>query len=81
MRFRTRFVCSVVLMLLIGFLLPGTSYAYLDPGTGSYVLQLLLATIVGILFAIRLFWGRIKSFLKRLAGKQVSEDSDEKDPR
>ncbi len=37
-------------------------YAYLDPGTGSYILQLVLAGILGVLFAVKMFWVKVKSF-------------------
>ncbi len=40
--------------------------AYVDPGSGSYILQLLVATLFGALFAVRVFWARIKGFLGRL---------------
>lgn len=33
---------------------------YLDPGTGSYVLQMLLAGVLGAGFAIRSFWSNIR---------------------
>ena len=35
-------------------------YAYLDPGTGSVVLQVLFATLV----AVGAFWGRVVQFIK-----------------
>jgi len=38
------------------------AYAYLDPGTGSILVQGLLAAIAGVAVAGRLYWGRIKSF-------------------
>ena len=41
-------------------------YAYLDPGTGSYVLQILLASILGALFSIKVFWSKIRSFFSKL---------------
>lgn len=37
--------------------------AYVDPGTGSYLLQLLIATILGGLFVIKTYWRRIMGFL------------------
>lgn len=50
----------------IGRLTPELSkLAYLDPGSGSYLLQLLLAGLLGAGFAVRMFWGRIKDFFKR----------------
>lgn len=33
--------------------------AYIDPGTGSYLVQLLIATILGGLFALKTYWRKI----------------------
>ncbi|MFH2012297.1 MAG: hypothetical protein ABIJ37_06320 [Pseudomonadota bacterium] len=38
--------------------------AYLDPGTGSYILQLILAGLFGTLVTIKIYWKRIKTYLK-----------------
>jgi len=43
--------------------------AYVDPGTGSYLLQLLIATILGGLFVIKTYWRRIMSFLSNKFSK------------
>ena len=53
-----------------------TFMAYLDPGSGSYLLQLLLAALFGGLFAIRMSWSRIKSFFRRLVNRE-DDTSDE----
>lgn len=50
-----------------------SAYAYLDPGTGSYVLQMVLAALFGALFAVKLFWNKIKLFIKNLFSKQLAE--------
>jgi len=47
-------------------LLAQPANAYLDPGTGSYFLQILAASILGALFTLKLFWGRLKTLLKKL---------------
>lgn len=39
------------------------AYAYLDPGTGSMLLQLVLGGVAGAAVAARLYWQRIKSLL------------------
>lgn len=67
----------LIVLTLVFFLFPARAHAYLDPGTGSYVLQLALAALVGALFAVRLFWGRIKSFFKKLFSKQTGAEQDE----
>lgn len=46
-------------------------YAYLDPGTGSYLIQLLVASFVGISVANRFFWGKIKTILKKIFSKKT----------
>ncbi len=33
---------------------------YLDPGSGSLIIQLVVAALLGIGVAVRLFWSRIK---------------------
>lgn len=49
--------------------------AYLDPGSGSYLLQLLIAGLLGAAFALRMFWGRIKGFFSRIfSGGDREED-------
>jgi len=38
---------------------------YLDPGSGSILLQILLAAILGLGVVLRTQWSRIKSLFKR----------------
>ena len=55
-----------VLLPLVSLLLPSIADAYLDPGTGSYVVQLLIGGLLGGLFALGVFWRRVLAFIKRL---------------
>ena len=48
---------------------------YLDPGSGSYLLQLLIAALVGSAFMLRTYWSRIKGFL---TGKREENEAEEK---
>ncbi len=52
---------------------------YLDPGSGSFILQLLIASLVGIGFALRSYWGRITGFFRKDKGEGDSEDNQSKD--
>ena len=38
---------------------------YIDPGSGSYLIQVIIAAILGALFYIKNFWLRIKSFFTK----------------
>lgn len=53
----------ILLAAFIILIASGDSFAYLDPGTGSYMLQLLIAGLLGAGFAVKAFWKNIKSFL------------------
>lgn len=50
--------------------------AYLDPGSGSYLIQLVIAGALGALLAIRMSWGRIKGIFRR--GERAKEQKPEK---
>jgi hypothetical protein len=41
------------------------AFAYLDPGTGSMIVQLLLGGLAGALVVGKLYWQRFKSFFSR----------------
>jgi hypothetical protein len=64
---------TFLLLLLVIF--PGSAHAYLDPGTGSYVLQLLIATVIGALFALKMFWKRVVTFFKNLVSRPPNSDN------
>jgi hypothetical protein len=38
---------------------------YVDPGSGSYLVQMIIAAILGALFYFKTIWWRIKSFFSR----------------
>jgi len=70
-----------MLVALLGAVFAAPAYAYLDPGTGSYIFQLLLAGIVGLGFVIKIFWGRIKGFFTRLFSRQQQQAEEAQDDR
>ena len=54
--------CALLVLHLLLF--PPPTYAYIDPGTGSYIVQVLIAGLLGVLISLRFYWARIKAFLK-----------------
>lgn len=38
---------------------------YVDPGSGSYLVQLIIAAVLAVVFYFKHFWYRIKSFFSR----------------
>lgn len=61
-------IALCLFLLLWGVVIPVNAHAYLDPGTGALVLQLLAATVLGGLFFLKTFWHKVKSFLTALFG-------------
>ena len=46
------------------------AFAYIDPGTGSFILQLIIAVLLGAAFAVKTFWKNIKAFFSKLLSKE-----------
>ena len=68
----------VALVLFLAFLAPSDVYPYIDAGTGSFMLQLLIAGIVGSLFAVKIFFRRIVNGVRKLFGKSELPEQEEK---
>ena len=61
-----------VLIFLIILLHTNIAYAYLDPGTGSLLLQGLIAALAAAGAAISIYWNKLKSFFS----KKKKKDKD-----
>lgn len=55
--------------------LAAPSYAYLDPGTGSIILQSILAGVAVAIGVLRLYWYRLKAFFSGKPEKSDTQDS------
>ena len=55
------------------------AYAYLDPGTGSALIQGLIAAIAAIGVTVKLYWHRIVDFFGMRRQKDTQPDSQEPD--
>ena len=51
---------------------------YLDPGSGSFLIQLLIAALLGGAFVARSYWAKILGFFRRLFKKEtrISQDDE-----
>ena len=65
------------MFLLISTLtLPYQAHAYRDPGSGSYMLQILLGTLVAGFFAIKPYWQRLKVFFNERFRKKGDQEHE-----
>ena len=67
------FVPALVALSLI-ILFDRPAYAYIDAGTGSYVLQVVIASILAGAFVIKSMWSNIVKVFKR-GGKSGDDDN------
>jgi len=68
-RYQIPLACALVLTALVP-----AAHAYLDPGTGSYLLQLLIAGVLGGLFAVKVYWTNVKTFFLSRFHKPKDDD-------
>jgi hypothetical protein len=72
-----KFTSAVVLIFLF-ILVPMPAHAYLDPGSGSALIQGILGAVAAIGVALKLYWHRVLKFLglrksKDEVGAQTSQ--------
>lgn len=65
------------LLICIGIIIPAAS-AYLDPGVGSMVWQMIVAVGFGIAFTLKFYWIKIKKFFN---GERNDLDDDQGLPK
>jgi len=72
-------VKTILTITIILVIFPPKTHAYLDPGTGSYIIQILFGALVGGLFILKTYWLKImaiiQSLVKRFKSSQKPNDS------
>lgn len=58
----------IVALALISF--PSKAFGYIDPGSGSYLLQIVVTGALGVGFAVKSFWSQIKSYVRGRFSRQ-----------
>jgi hypothetical protein len=69
-------ICAGIVLCLCAFA-PTEAHAYLDPGTGTFALQGLIAGVAGGVISIRSYWRRIGGLFRR---RESSESWPERPP-
>ena len=65
----------ISISLLSGFFLlthTEQAYAYIDAGTGSLILQMLLGGLFGMMFVLKVYWRRLTGQVSRLLSRKKS---------
>ena len=70
----------IVFCLVLSMVIVTPAYAYLDPGTGSAILQGLLAVLAMAIVVVKVYWQKILVFLgiRKKAQDSESKSADTK---
>ncbi len=55
-------------LFIAGFFIPD-AYAYIDPGSGSIVIQAIIGALVGVGITIKIYWYKLKEKVFRISKK------------
>lgn len=64
------------LFLTFLFVAPSRAQAYLDPGTGSYVTQILIGFLAGSAYLLKVYWNQLKSFFSNKKNKKQDDSTE-----
>ena len=67
------FVAVVLAILLLS---PRNAWAYVDPGTASYVFQVAIAAALAGIYSIRRYSAELLAFFRSLFGKTTRQETD-----
>ena len=60
---------NITLFFLYVFLFTSSAFAYLDPGTGSIILQAIVGAFAAFLSTLYIFWEKVKIFFRKVFKK------------
>jgi len=70
-----RFGHLSLIVFFLSLTVPSAAYAYLDPGSGSMLLQLVLGGLAGLAVIAKLYWHRLLT-LFGVHSQQAENDSE-----
>ena len=70
---------AIVIAVFCATLVSGKAFAYLDPGTGSMILQGVIAGVALAWFTIKVYWYKITSLFGRKPPENLLDDDVNQD--
>ena len=68
-----RFGYLILIVFFLSLTVPSAAYAYLDPGSGSMLLQLVLGGLAGLAVIAKLYWHRLLGLFGRHSPQEESD--------
>ena len=67
------------LPILFYFLFETNAFAYLDPGTGSIIVQYIIAGLIAASTILKIYWIKIKDLLTKVYNKVIKKKNSNLD--
>jgi hypothetical protein len=71
----SRFVWFALFLIYFGVVTVPAAHAYIDPGSGSFIFQVLIGGLLAAGVALKTFWGRIASLFSRRGSRERAPDN------
>lgn len=68
-------ISSSVMLLSFYFLTTADAFSYIDPGTGSYIIQIVIASVLTVGALSKIYWSRLKGLFASFFVKQSNDES------
>ena len=68
-----RFGSLILIVVFLSLIAPSVAFAYLDPGSGSMLLQLVLGGLAGLAVIAKLYWQRLRGLFGMNAQQEESD--------
>tara|TARA_B100001250_G_C19316608_1_gene578628 strand:+ start:207 stop:416 length:210 start_codon:yes stop_codon:yes gene_type:complete len=66
----------LILILILYFSLFGKSFAYIDPGTGSIILQAIIGFFAAGIATLYVYWNKFKLFICKLFKREKKSEKN-----
>jgi hypothetical protein len=67
----------VKIFIILYFCFLSNANAYIDPGTGSILLQALIGGLAAAVTSLAVYWGQFKNFILKLKKKKIKKEDKE----
>ena len=68
------FLIYILCNIIAIFLVVTNAYAYLDPGTGSFILQAIIGFLAALSAGFLYYWTKVKNFFLKLFKKNNNDE-------
>ena len=70
---KNKLIPLAAVLLTFHHIFISNAYAYIDPGSGSAIIQMLIGTLVGLGIALKVYWHKIKMRFSGFSDKPDKE--------